>query len=188
LQYSKIKTQLVMKKIIATLDLAITAMTAQAQSVELKTNAFGMIFGAYNATAEFQLDNNPSLTVLGSAWYNTPEFKDWTWTERDGGLSAGVRQYFNRYEDQGMFLGLASRYIFGTDGSSGYYDADWNWISTGSISDDYLSLGFTIGYKYIYNDKITVDAFIGGGRILWEEEDWRGPAEFISGFNFGYRF
>jgi len=66
-----------------------------------------------------------------------------------------------------------------------------NWVVTyGDINDDYASLGFTIGYKYIYNDKISVDAFIGGGRILWEARDnsYRGPAEFISGFNFGYRF
>lgn len=179
-----------MKKIIATLALAFTGMTAQAQSVEVKTNAFGMIFGAYNVTAEFQLENNPSLTVLGSAWYNTPEFKDWFWVERDGGLSAGVRQYFNRYEDQGMFLGLATRYILNSDWSYDY-DEYGNWSrNTMTRSDNYASLGFTLGYKYIYNDKITVDAFIGGGRILWEEQDnsWRGPAEFISGFNFGYRF
>ena len=179
-----------MKKIIATLALAITAMTAHAQSVEVKTNAFGMIFGAYNVTAEFQLENNPSLTVLGSAWYNTPEFKDWVWIERDGGLSAGVRQYFNRHEDQGMFLGLATRYILNSDWSYDY-DEYGNWSrNTMTRSDNYASLGFTIGYKYIYNDKITVDAFIGGGRILWEEQSYsyRGPAEFISGFNFGYRF
>jgi hypothetical protein len=106
-------------------------------------------------------------------------------------LSAGVRQYFNRYEDQGVFLGAATRYISNTAGSSGYWDNMGNWVQTsGDINDDYASLGFTIGYKYIYNDKISVDAFIGGGRILWEARDqsYRGPAEFISGFNFGYRF
>ena len=178
-----------MKRIIATLALTITAMTAHAQSVELKTNPFGMIFGAYNVTAEFQLENNPSLTVLGSAWYNTPEFKDWVWIERDGGLSAGIRQYFNRYEDQGVFLGVASRYIFNTGTVYGSYDQMGNWTyNEYTQSENYASLGFTIGYKYIYNDKITVDAFIGGGRILWEENYDRGPAEFISGFNFGYRF
>jgi len=62
-----------------------------------------MIFGAYNITAEFQIEDNPSITVLGSVWYNTEEFKDWMYIDRDGGLSAGVRQYFNRYEDQGVF-------------------------------------------------------------------------------------
>jgi len=174
------------------LALAITATTAQGQGVELKTNPFGTIFGAYNVTAEFQLENKPSLTVLGSAWYNTPAFKDWFWVDRDGGLSAGVRQYFNNYEDQGVFLGLATRYIFNTDmGYNGYYDQNGNWITNEySQSDNYASLGFTLGYKYIYNHKITVDAFIGGGRILWNqaENNWRGPAEFISGLNFGYRF
>ncbi|MGB2275155.1 MAG: hypothetical protein ACPH25_05175, partial [Schleiferiaceae bacterium] len=64
-------------------------------------------------------------------------------------------------------------------------------VQTESVTerDDYASLGFTLGYKYIYNDKITIDAFFGGGRIVYEqiENSW-GPAEFISGFNFGYRF
>ena len=168
-----------MKKSIATLALTIIGFVSQAQTVEIKSNAFGMIFGAYNVTAEFQLEDNPSITVLGSVWYNTEEFKDWMYIDRDGGLSAGVRQYFNLYEDQGVFIGAATRYISSTAG-----------YTSGDINDDYASLGFTIGYKYIYNDKISVDAFIGGGRILWEARDqsYRGPAEFISGFNFGYRF
>jgi len=180
-----------MKKTIATLALTVIGFVSQAQTVEIKSNAFGMIFGAYNVTAEFQLENNPSVTVLGSAWYNSEEFKDWMYVNRDGGLSAGVRQYFNRHEDQGVFIGAATRYISSTAGSSGYWDNMGNWVVTnGDINDDYASLGFTIGYKYIYNDKISVDAFIGGGRILWEARDnsYRGPAEFISGFNFGYRF
>jgi hypothetical protein len=96
-------------------------------------------------------------------------------TDRDGGLSVGIRKYHNRYEDKGVFLGVASRYIPMTYRQN---------------STDILSLGFTVGYKYIYNDKITIDAFIGGGRIVWEEvrDSYWAPAEFISGFNFGYRF
>ena len=66
-----------MKKTIATLALTVIGFVSQAQTVEIKSNAFGMIFGAYNVTAEFQLEDNPSITVLGSAWYNTEEFKDW---------------------------------------------------------------------------------------------------------------
>ena len=102
------------------------------------------------------------------------------YTDRDGGLSVGIRKYHNRYEDKGVFLGLASRYILMTSNT-------WN---NGKVSEDFLSLGFTVGYKYIYNDKITIDAFIGGGRIIFEEVpgSYWAPAEFISGFNFGYRF
>lgn len=180
-----------MKKSIATLALTIIGFVSQAQTVEIKSNAVGMILGAYNVTAEFQLEDNPSTTVLGSAWYNTEEFKDWMYINRDGGLSAGVRQYFNRLEDQGVFIGAATRFIANTVNSGGYWDSNiGNYVYTSDLNDNYASLGFTIGYKYIYNDKISVDAFIGGGRILWEASDqsYRGPAEFISGFNFGYRF
>jgi hypothetical protein len=164
-----------MKKTLAILIVLLTAITAQAQEVELKTNPFGFIIGAYNVTAEFQLQDYPSTTVLASAWYNSPDFKDWMGTDRDGGLSVGIRKYHNRYEDKGVFLGVASRYIPMT------YKQN---------STDILSLGFTVGYKYIYNEKITIDAFIGGGRIVWEEvrDSYWAPAEFISGFNFGYRF
>ena len=90
--------------------------------------------------------------------------------DRDGGLSAGVRQYFNLYEDKGVFIGAATRYISNT-AFSGYCDKWQLGQYPGDINDDYASLGFTIGYKYIYNDKISVDAFIGGGRILWEARD-----------------
>jgi len=40
---------------------------------------------------------------LASAWYNTEDFQDWFWTDRDGGLSLGYRQYFNPREDKGVF-------------------------------------------------------------------------------------
>ena len=53
-----------MKKTIATLALTVIGFVSQAQTVEIKSNAFGMIFGAYNVTAEFQLENNPSVTVF----------------------------------------------------------------------------------------------------------------------------
>ena len=181
-----------MNKIVAFFTIALFSTTAKAQNVEIKSNAFGMIFGAYNVTAEFRLEQNPSITVLASAWYNTEDFKEWAWSDRDGGLSLGARQYFNRFEDQGVFIGLASRYIPNSyTYTQGYWDQNGNWVQTESVTerDDYASLGFTLGYKYIYNDKITIDAFFGGGRIVYEqiENSW-GPAEFISGFNFGYRF
>lgn len=180
-----------MKKIIATLVLVAAAtFNAQAQGVEIKTNPFGSILGAYNVTAEIQLAELSNTTVLVSAWYNTEDFKDWLYTDKDGGFSAGVRKYFNRYTDEGIFLGAAARYIPRSI-SGGYYDYNtYEWVDTGDRSSDYASLGFTVGYKYVYNDKITIDAFMGGGRILWEqnEGDMWAPAEFISGFNFGYRF
>jgi hypothetical protein len=86
---------------------------------------------------------------------------------------------------------LTSRYILNSYYSSGYYDENWNWVNTpgSNKSDDYLSLGFVGGYKYVYNDKISIETFIGMGRIVYEQiEDSWAPAEFIGGLNFGYRF
>jgi len=180
-----------MKKIIALFALIVVGTTAKAQNFEIKTNPFGMAAGAYNITGEYVLSEYENRSLLFSAWYNTEDFQEFTWTNRDGGLSLGYRQYFNKFEDKGMFLGLTSRYIMNTYYSTGYYDANWNWIpQEGSMkSDDYLSLGFIGGYKYVYNDKITVEAFLGMGRIIYEEinDSWS-PAEFIGGLNFGYKF
>jgi len=178
-----------MKTTIVTLALIATGFGAKAQSIEFKTNPFGMAAGAYNITGEFVLPNFGNRTLLASAWFNTEDFQDWLYIDRDGGLSVGYRQYFNRNEDKGAFLGLTSRYILNTDSYN--YDQDGNWISSGgsTVSDDYLSIGFVGGYKYVYNDKISVEGFLGMGRIAWsEQEDSRAPAEFIGGFNFGYRF
>ena len=180
-----------MKKTIAIVALIATVFGAKAQNVEIKTNPFGMAAGAYNITGEFAIPNYGNRTLLVSAWYNTQDFQDWLYTDRDGGFSLGYRQYFNRREDNGAFLGLTSRYIVNTYYSSGYYDQNYNWINTPGtdVSDDYLSIGFVGGYKYVYNDKIAVEAFLGMGRIAFEEiqNSWA-PAEFIGGFNFGYRF
>ncbi len=181
-----------MKKTIATLALIATGFGAKAQSVEFKTNPFGMAAGAYNITGEFILPDFGNRTLLFSAWFNTEDFQDWLYIDRDGGLTLGYRQYFNRNEDKGVFLGLTSRYIMNSFYSgSGYYDTNGNWVPTAGadINDDYLSLGFVGGYKYVYNDKISVEGFLGMGRIAWSNlpNSWA-PAEFISGLNFGYRF
>jgi len=183
-----------MKKTIAIVALIATAFGTKAQNIEIKTNPFGMAAGAYNITGEYILPDFGNRTLLFSAWYNSQDFQDWFWTERDGGLSIGYRQYFNPREDKGVFLGLTSRYILNTQNYGGYYDYDQfgNYTyfpGTGSYSDDYLSIGFVGGYKYVYNDKIAVEAFLGMGRIAFEEiqNSWA-PAEFIGGFNFGYRF
>lgn len=186
-----IKHKFKMKKIIALFVFVALATTAKAQSFELKTNPFGMALGAYNITGEFILPEFENRTVLFSAWYNTEDFQEFMWTDRDGGVSLGYRQYFNRSEDNGVFLGLTSRYILNSYYTSGYYDDNWNWVNTpgSNRSDDYLSLGFVGGYKYVYNDKISIETFIGMGRIVYEQiEDSWAPAEFISGLNFGYRF
>ena len=180
-----------MKKIIALFALIVVGTTAKAQNFEIKTNPFGMAAGAYNITGEMVLSEYQNRSVLFSAWYNTEDFQEFTWTDRDGGLSLGYRQYFDKFEDKGMFLGLTSRYIMNSYYSTGYYDANWNWIPEegSNKSDDYLSLGFTGGYKFVYNDKITVEAFLGMGRIIYEEiDDSWSAAEFIGGLNFGYRF
>lgn len=177
-----------MKKTIVTLALIATAFGAKAQNIEIKTNPFGMAAGAYNITGEYILPNFGNRTLLLSAWYNTQDFQEWFWTERDGGFSVGYRQYFNRREDKGVFLGLTSRYILNSY-VSGYYDQNYNWVTGATLSDDYLSIGFVGGYKYVYNDKISVEGFLGMGRIGWSEQEgsWA-PAEFIGGLNFGYRF
>jgi len=183
-----------MKKTIATLAIILVGFGANAQSVELKTNPFGMAAGAYNITGEFVLPNFVNRTLLVSAWYNTEDLQDWLYIERDGGFSMGYRQYFNRNEDNGVFLGLTSRYILNSLDNGGYYDYDQNGNpfyvpGSGSRSDDYFSIGFVGGYKYIYNNKISVEGFIGMGRIAFSQiEDSWAPAEFISGLNFGYRF
>lgn len=181
-----------MKKTIAIVVLIATAFGTKAQNIEIKTNPFGMAAGAYNITGEYVLPGLGNSTLLASAWFNTQDFQDWFYTDRDGGFSVGYRQYFNRNEDKGVFLGLTSRYILNTYSSgAGYYDQNGNWIYIpgGDVSDDYLSIGFVGGYKYVYNDKISVEGFLGMGRIAYSELDnsWA-PAEFISGFNFGYRF
>ena len=181
-----------MKKTIAIAVLMATAFGTKAQNIEIKTNPFGMAAGAYNITGEYVLPGLGNSTLLASAWFNTQDFQDWFWTDRDGGFSVGYRQYFNPREDKGVFLGLTSRYILNSYSySNGYYDQNGYWVSTGgaTVSDDYLSIGFVGGYKYVYNDKISVEGFLGMGRIVWSEiEDSWAPAEFISGFNFGYRF
>jgi hypothetical protein len=181
-----------MKKTIAIVVLIATAFGTKAQNIEIKTNPFGMAAGAYNITGEYVLPGLGNSTLLASAWFNTEDFQDWFYTDRDGGFSVGYRQYFNRHEDKGVFLGLTSRYILNSYSyGNGYYDQNGYWVntSTTTFSDDYLSIGFVGGYKYVYNDKISVEAFLGMGRIGWSEiEDSWAPAEFIGGFNFGYRF
>ena len=92
-----------MKKTIAIVVLIAAAFGTKAQNIEIKTNPFGMAAGAYNITGEYVLPGLGNSNLLASAWFNTEDFQDWFYTDRDGGFSVGYRQYFNRHEDKESF-------------------------------------------------------------------------------------
>jgi len=47
-----------------------------------------------------------------------------------------------------------------------------------------------LGYKFRFEERISIDFFGGAGRILIKQAGGKyyAPAEWIAGFNFGYRF
>lgn len=178
-----------MKNLIIALALLSTSLTVQAQVVEFKTNPIGFAFGATNVSIEKPLANMPNVTLNASAWHYSATLKDWMDMDRNFGASVGIRRYLTSEVDNGLYLGMASRYM-DRDVDQYYWDPVTNETVTYGVPSSYSSLGFTLGYKLLFEKRITIDFFGGAGRILVQEKDgiFDAPAEWIGGFNFGYRF
>ena len=161
-------------------------------NLEVKANPVGWAFGATNISLEMPLEHHKNITLNASAWHYSDRLIDALDISRKGGASVGVRRYLLNNDDQGVFMGLASRYINSNaysyyetyDETTGYWDYGYN-----EVDNSYLSLGFTVGYKLVY-DRITIDTFCGVGRKVYQPNPsrWELPAEFMGGINFGYRF
>jgi len=182
-------TQIHMKKLWSFIAVFFTAHMAFAQHVEVKTNPIGFAFGATNLSVEVPLATHPNVTLNASWWHYSEELRDWVDTERIGGASVGIRRYLISDMDEGLYLGMASRYM-----NRLVRDYDWD-PNTGQSTytdtpSDYASLGFTLGYKFRFEERVSIDLFTGAGRILLKQAggEYYAPAEWIAGFNFGYRF
>ena len=178
-----------MKKIVFALFLALSQYGLSAQNIEFKTNPIGFAFGATNVSIEKPLSNTPNVTLNASAWHYSATLKDWMDIERNFGASVGIRRYLTSETDNGLYLGMASRYM-DRDANQYFWDPVTNETITYDVPSGYGSLGFTLGYKLMFEKRITIDFFGGAGRILVQEKDgiFDAPAEWIGGFNFGYRF
>jgi len=179
-----------MKTLITSIAIFAAAVTAQAQSFELKTNPIGAAFGAYNLSLEVPLTHDPTVTLNASAWHYSADLKDYFYLDINGGASLGIRKYVASptNSDQGMYIGAASRYISRT-GSVATYNTNGTGWEYSRKSTDYASVGFTLGYKFVY-ERFTIDAFGGLGRKLYQQNkpNYDLHVDIMSGFNFGYRF
>lgn len=178
-----------MKKLLFSFFLVFTASTVYGQNVEVKTNPIGFAFGATNLSVEVPLPAKPNVTLNASGWHYSAELREWTDTERIAGASVGIRQYLASDVDEGLYLGMASRYMNRTVVDY-YWDQTTNSQYSVKTPSDYGSLGFTLGYKFRFEERISIDFFGGAGRILIKQAggEYDAPAEWIAGFNFGYRF
>jgi len=188
-----------MKKSQIALALLISANMAFAQGLEVKTNPVGFAFGVTNLGLEYAFAKDPTFSVCLAGWHISDNLKEWNEIEWNAGASLGFRKYvLSKSDDHGLYMGIAARYI---DSDLSEYNStyDQNGEPVRDVNGDrvltyrtepksYSSAGFTLGYKQVFSDKFTIDALIGIGRILWREDDSNVPAEFIGGFNFGYRF
>ncbi|MEY2970481.1 MAG: hypothetical protein RLZZ599_854 [Bacteroidota bacterium] len=160
-----------------------------AQSFEIKSNPIGFAFGATNLSVETPVTADGTTTWNVSAWHYSEELRDWVYTDRKGGLSTGVRKYVNGRGDEGFFMGMAARYVFAKGTTYEYNPVTGSYEYGYDKRKNYGSLGFTVGYKFVFNDKLTIDTFGGIGRILFSDPSSYGsPAELMGGINFGYRF
>lgn len=175
-----------MKTFLTAVLIATATLTMQAQNhkIEVKTNPIGFAFGVSNLSAEMPLPANPTVTMNLSAWHVSKNMREWTDVPMIGGASFGVRKYVLASDDRGLFLGTATRAVARQD-----YTYTWNGTENvyTYVDDGHISLGFTLGYKLVFN-RITLDAFTGIGRKLITQQEGTFPAEYMGGFNFGYRF
>ena len=126
---------------------------------------------------EFKVAHNKGLKIIGSFgssnstgdYYGLDKFNEF-------GLEAQLRFYVLKDHPalNGLYLAPYSFYkSMNYQISSSYYDYNTNTYSytTTNETAGNFCIGYIIGYQYIYNSTLTIDAFIGGGN------------DFISGNN-----
>ena len=181
-----------MKKYLSTIAFLVLTNATFSQTLEIKTNPVGFAFGVTNLGLEYAFPKDPTFSFSIAGWHISEDLKEWSEIEWNAGASIGIRKYvISKSKDKGLYMGIAARYIDRDRNSERYVGSDSNGIPIFIYEIEpksYCSAGFTLGYKQVFSDKFTIDAVIGVGRILWREDNGSIPAEFISGFNFGYRF
>jgi len=195
--------------LVATLILASSIVTAQKAADdddkpefknELSTNVFDLVVaGSLNVNYEYLMKDNQSF-LIGLTAFDTYGYYDAGFLESSNAvaLRAGWVIYTSRYENHGGFhfypmLKLRIGEVT-ADGSIFIEDSDGNFVDSGRNSYDIggFSAGFGLGYKWVVNDKFTINTNFEltrnlGGDLDSENADL-GIVEPRVGVIFGYRF
>ena len=190
-----------MKKTIYTATVAMAMMImmvdAHAQeTIELKVNPIGALFGNVNLSGEYLVSDNFGAELTASVLfgkYGAGEVEGIEPNKSGFGVMGMGKYYFS--PDKGCDKFFAAVYLrqrsFKVEAESGEDYA--------AFERDIFAGGFAIGYKWVGEQRIALEIAFGGGRAFSEKNEWtddenQGEAfpdlgvDFISRIAVGYRF
>lgn len=139
------------------------AMNAQQNSI--KVNPVALVFGSDLISYERAINDNMSVVVSGT--YNSLSFGDLKYKNMGGG--AQYRYYFGDEVLKKFYAAVTGEFISGTitNSSEGFTINPSGTItstsSESSVNYTNMNAGLRVGYQYIFDNGITLDANLGAG-------------------------
>ncbi|NNK79993.1 MAG: DUF3575 domain-containing protein [Flavobacteriales bacterium] len=185
--------------ILSSMMLAFTSSISAQETIELKFNPIGTLFGNINVSGEYLVsdDFGAELTVgLLFGNYGSGEI-DGIEAKRSGFGVMGMGKYYFSPEDgcDKFYVGAYLRQRSFSVEARNSDDSD----EYAAFDRDIFAGGFALGYKWVGEKKISLELALGAGRAFSEKNEWSDPdnegeafpdlgVDFISRLAVGYRF
>ena len=161
---------------------------------EIAINVFDFVVaGAVEVQYERFLERNQSLQFNATLFdnYGYWEVGDNMHNNKTHSLAAAYRFYIGRKEHSGVFFYPYAKYMFGTQEVENFwYPENGNsQLRNQEVDMNNLSLGFGLGYKWLFSQRYTLGLDASIGRTFDEEiKNSFSEVEFKMGVSFGVRF
>lgn len=149
-----------MKKLLTLIVTVLTLTTAWSQT-ELKINPIGALFSSPDVSAEFGVADNIGIEpYIGASWYNLT-VDNTKYKSKGFGYGVNGKYYFS--PEKGIDKFYAGLYLRG--GSSNFKSDS----SSANFTRNRLSLGLSLGYKWVSRNNVVFEIGAGVGRKLYSK-------------------
>jgi len=151
------------KKLLFTIALLVSVSSFAQVEVEVKVNTISALLGKAQISGEYIITDVVSAE-LEFVFPFGKSFDGLDDNENQSGFGMILQgKYFINVDDEAEDLYVSS-FLKKAGYSYNSYNGDENIVSTTKI--DYLSAGFAVGNKWLYDSGWVVDAYFGVGRVL----------------------
>ena len=162
-----------MKNLFLTLSCAFLAITTTyAQHIDLQINPIGALFGSLSATAEFPISESIGVEPQVGLLFQNRDLLGVDYKGRGFGLGVNGKFYFGPDDGHDRFYAM---------GYLRYQNSNFSVDSDGGGGTDYsqnrVSLGVGLGYKWVADNGFLFELAVGGGRALLNSYDFEGEDE-----------
>ena len=182
-----------MKKLIVCTFLFIKTVTCQAQ-LEVKINPLGHLFSSPDASIEFDVSQNLALEPIVGISYAKRQLSSSNYTSNGFNYGVIAKYYFSPVKGfDKLYMGAYAR-----KGEVKY--SGFGFTSGAALTNNYVTVGLTLGYKWVLKHNIVLDFATGIGRKVTDTYENTGSStvnldkisesdlDYVLRLGIGYRF